>query len=637
MEAYLWLRGALHVDIVGPSGCVERSHMPGLSLVHDPKGALAGREKELRASLGSLLHYPNYEQKVLLADKHLFLGYTKHAKYPITVFEDNETLICVEGRMYAKAPRAMEAELLALARSIFAGRADFRDEFVRWLLGTDGDFIVFMLHKGARTLCLFNDALARLPFYYCISDGVLVASREPRFMAGVRGRTEFDQNAVAEYLLFGYTLGDRTLFEDVRQLPAASILTAGTGNDGPGVDQVYHHNFEDRAREKRNFKEQAESLRERYRTSLRDRHDPIDRTVVGLSGGMDSRMASSCLASMGLPFASATFQYDFYVRSREVGIAKEVAGALQSEWRLFQMGPAKGRDVRELLRIKNGLNFLGMSFSMSLVRAMKEAYGDRITLVTADGGDMVLRDIRPARRIGSIDGLVGYILSENQLMPVNVISDLTGVNGADIVGNLRERLESYDERDMRLKYVHFIICERCMNWNFQGEDRNRYAFWPVTPFYSMDVFTESMNCPFDFKKDYRIVREMLISFSPQAAAIINANWNLPITSPKMHFYWATRRAFMHLPASVRRFIKAHYFYRRRIGAYPPDSPLMRCFFEQLGTCGAIADYLSVDAVRRHCRTIDKMAFDHLFTLTSTIEDFTGARSTLDGYADLELI
>jgi asparagine synthase (glutamine-hydrolysing) len=278
-----------------------------------------------------------------------------------------------------------------------------------------------------------------------------------------------------------------------------------------------------------------------------------------------------------------------------------------------------------------------MSFSMPLVRLMKEAYGDGFTLITGDGGDKVLRDIRPVRRMGNIDALVDYVLAANQLVPLDVVSAVTSIDKAEIIRGLRERFESYAERDMRLKYVHFIICERCMKWHFQGEDRNRFFLWPVTPFYSIEFFAQAMSCPFHFKSNYRIFGEMLISFSPEAAAIKNSKWDLPITSRRMPFYWAARKAYLYLPLPVRHFIRAHYFYRRRISAYAPNSNIMSCLFDQLDGCGAIADYLSIDAVKGNLQRIDKMAFDHLFTLTSTIEDFSGSRSSLEAYADRDMI
>lgn len=611
--------------------------MPGISCVFQ-KGAIPSEGRaRIKGALESLLHYSDYEKSIVLDDKDIFLGATRHSKYPVTVFESEDLLVCVEGRLYGKPPDVAWRELEKLSLSIFGRGREHKAEIVRWLFDTDGDFIVFMFHKPSRELCVISDAVARLPFYYRVSDGFLVASREPRFIAGVIGNPGFDREAIAQYLLLGYALGDKTVFENVRQLPPASILRAGGAGGEIGVEQLYRHNFERQTGDGGDIRERARTLAELFQTACRNRHDSEDRSVVALSGGMDSRMVSSCLAKIGLPFSSATFRYSFYAYEKDVQTAELVAKTLGSEWRLFQMEPAKGADVLELLRAKDGLNFLGMSFSMPLFRKIREAYGRRITLFTGDGGDKILRDIRPVTRIGTIDGLIKYVLATNQLMPLDLVAETTQVPKRDIIDGLRRHFLSYDEQEMRLKYVHFIICDRCMKWHFQGEDRNRFVFWPVTPMYSIQFFANAMSSPFEFKSRYNLFREMLVLFSRETADIVNTKWNLPITSDKLRYYWMMREVFLRLPVPARKFIRAHHWYRRRISVYPMASDIMKCFIGQSEHCGAISEYLSIDAIRRNLHRVDKMTFDHLFTLTSTIEDFTESRSTIEDYLDRELI
>jgi asparagine synthase (glutamine-hydrolysing) len=268
---------------------------------------------------------------------------------------------------------------------------------------------------------------------------------------------------------------------------------------------------------------------------------------------------------------------------------------------------------------------------------MKEVFGDRITLITGDGGDKVLRDIRPAGRIENIDALVNYVLNHNQLMPLDVVSALTGLDARDNVGSLRRHLQSYDEEDMISKYVHFLVGERCMKWNFQGEDRNRFAFWPVAPIFATPLFVRAMNVPFGLKSRYKLFREMLLLFSPEAAHIKNALWDLPVTSRKLWFYFSAREAYLRLPPRMRRLVRSHRGHGGGVSAYPIESGVVTCFSGQLKNCSAISEYLSVDAVRSNLPRISKMGFDHLFTLTSMIEDFTSSKSTIESYSERELI
>jgi asparagine synthase (glutamine-hydrolysing) len=610
--------------------------MPGISFVYERDGDLNEKEPKILKSLASLLHYQNYEQKILLKEKDTFLAVTRHGKYPVTTTESNELFICIEGTIYGKQRAAIDNELKNLSEKIFSIDGNYEEDVLRWLFDTDGDFIVFMLHKPSREACIMNNAMARLPLYYFSSGHTLIVSREPRFIADLRGEVRFDRDAISQYLLFGYVPGNKTIFQNIYQLEPASIIKAG-GSDAIRIENIHRHNFEWAPAGGKSIKEYRDTLIELLEVACRNRYDTLDKNIMTLSGGMDSRMVASCLAAMGLVFESITFRDTYYISQREVEIAGQVAEALGSDWKSFRVGLARGKDVLKLLKIQSGLNFLGMSFTMPFFRMIEKSCGDRITLFTGEGGDKVLRDIRPVGRIKNIDALTEYVLTHNQLMDLDTVSALTGQAASEIEESLKHHLESYDEQNMKAKYVHFIVYERCLKWLFYGEDRNRFIFWPVAPFYAIDFWSEAMSCPFAFKNRYRLFREMLLRISPEAARIDNYAWNLPITSKKMRLYFSAREMYLQLPSPVRRFVRAHHGTRGALTGYPMESDLVKCFLEQLETCSAISEYLSIDAIRRNLSSLDKMGFDHLFTLTSTIEDFTCAESTIEKYRENELI
>ena len=651
----------LTLNGVASDGTARR--MPGISCVHGKGGITPAKRAAIAGAMGPEVCSGGFERSMLLDEKGLVLCAARHSKYPVTVFESNGFFACLEGRVYGKAPRVVRRELERLSRSIFSGNGAYREEVAGWLLETDGDFNVIMLDRASGRLCVFNDALARLPLFYNVTGSTLIVSREPRFITKALGRAEFDREAIAQYLLFGYPLGDATIFRGIRQLPPASMIRTG-GNGGPGgaagtggpygsrgeggsegsggnggvsVERLYRHNFERCGDGGADLREEARSLADLFETACRDRHDPEGRNVVALSSGMDSRMVASCLAKTGLPFASETFSYGNFAFEKDVRAAEKLAGALGCEWKLFQIEPAMGEDALDLLRMKDGLNFLAMSFSLPLFRRIRETFGERVTLFTGDGGDKVIRDIRPAVRLAGMDGLIRHVIAANQLMPLDLAASVARVPRGEILEGLRRRFESYEERDMRMKYVHFLIRERCMKWLFHGEDRNRSAFWQAAPIYSIPFFRRAMECPFELKSRYRLYREILLLFSREAASIMNPEWNLPVTSARLRLYWAAREVYLRLPEPLRRFVRARYRYHRNVDFHPKDGKLMRCFIEQAACCPAIADYLSLDAIRANPCRAGRMGFDHLFTLTSTIEDFTGTGSSIERYLGCELI
>ena len=86
---------------------------------------------------------------------------------------------------------------------------------------------------------------------------------------------------------------------------------------------------------------------------------------------------------------------------------------------------------------------------------------------------------------------------------------------------------------------------------------------------------------------------------------------------------------------MRKFVKVRY--KKKIDPYGPDSNIVNCFKEQLETCRAISDYLSIQDIRSCLYKINKYDLDHIFTVTSAIEEFSGETSTLERYSNVDLI
>lgn len=611
--------------------------MPGVNIVFDAGGDLKQKESQILDSLGSLVHNQQYKSETPFSGDHVFLGCTKHEKYQVSTFDSDELLICIDGFIFGKPQPEVIEELRGISESIFNDEKNYKNRIAEWLLDTDGDFVITVLNKNSREICIVNDALGRLPLYYSKNGRLLLVSREIRFIVNLAGSVGFDREAVSQYLLFGYPLGRKTLIENIFQLEPGSMIRAGVNRPEIEVESIHRFNFEEKEHGTRELKKHAHHLVELLHEACKNRVDTADTNVVALSGGLDSRAVSICLKNLEAPFAAATFLDYYGAVGPDIEYSRQIADKLKIERNLFRLERAKGKDVLELLKVKNGLNYLGVSFSIPLINRIKETYGDRITLFTGDGGDRVLRDTMPVGRVNDIDALAKYIISYNQMMPPDIVSALTNTDKDELTAGLKERLMRYDEKDMKMKYLHYVFYERIPKWHFQGEDRNRCFVRPVTPFYSIKVFNYSMNCLDSLKVDFKLYREILVELSPAVAAINNSEWNLPITSKKLGLYLLGRNIYFALPKKLRRIVQLRHWYSKKIGAYAQDSNVMKCLLEQLDTCRPISDYLSVDEVRKNAGSIDKMGFDHLFTLTSMMEYFLGSGSTIEKYYESDLL
>lgn len=608
--------------------------MPGMSILYDLTGSRLRADRRTLESLESARHYEWYEQSVLVDDEHLFLGWTGYGEYPITVFDSPEFYICLEGLMYGIPRAETRAQLEKLCGLLFSDPEISRSDSADWLMNADGDFLVCILNKHTGELCIVNDALGRLPVYYRETGNGIILSRELRFITNLADRIDFDRAALAQYLLLGYPLGDKTLFDRVSRLGPASVIRTDPRGRRLGIETLLSYNTEE-IEKGRPSEEYAGMLAESIRESCRDRAAAADEILVALSGGLDSRTIAAGLAQNETPFTSMTFVDSLATTRSEAAVAEKVAGALGSDWRTVRTGPARGRDALRLLRMKNGMNFLGMSFSLPLCLELRRIYGGGATLFTGEGGDKLLPDIRPPARLADVDRLADYVASVFAILPLDTVSALTRIERSEIIAGLRERLEAYAERDMKMKCIHFLIFERNFKWLFEGEDRNRAHLWVASPFYSFDFFTSALRCPVEYKTRYRLYRDLLRNLSSEAAAIDYARWMIPLDSKKIDFHCYLREIYLSLPAALRRGLA-----RARgnsANVYEQDSSLVRCLHDQLERCAAISEYLSADEARRNLRMYPKPGVDNLFTITSVIEEFLGERSSIEDYLDSTLI
>jgi asparagine synthase (glutamine-hydrolysing) len=81
----------------------------------------------------------------------------------------------------------------------------------------------------ARLTCV-RDRFGIKPFYYTKIGPLLVFASEAKALLPFLNEIETDPAALAEYLTFQYTIGDQTLFKDVKQLMPAHMLVVEKGD-----------------------------------------------------------------------------------------------------------------------------------------------------------------------------------------------------------------------------------------------------------------------------------------------------------------------------------------------------------------------------------------------------------------------
>jgi len=603
--------------------------MPGLSFVYDFKGHLHQKESRILRSLDSIIHGEDYEKKILLKENSYFLASTNYKEYPLTYFESAKYIIYLEGKIYGKDHASVNDELNVLADWLSQSPIQKQGDITQWLLNTDGDFILFIFDKKSPEILILNDALGRLPLYYSRTDDELIVSREVRFIANLRNIKRLDRMAIAQYLLFSFPLGERTLLDQIKRWGRATLLTINIRQSTIRTHNFDSFHLETKEHEGKSLEQNAAELVSLFSQACKDRTTSSSKNILALSGGLDSRCVAACLRKNKIPFSAATrFDYDKQV-NLDAKIAEQLARLFDIDWRFFRLDPPKGKDLARLIRIKSGLNYLAVSFILPFFDKIKDTFGSEIIYWTGDGGDKVKTDLRPSRSFASLDSLTEYIVAMHQVFSLPTVVALTQVAKCEILENIKSQISGYPEKDLRQKYIRFLVQEKGLRWNFEGEDRNRFYFWSVTPFYSVPFFKYAMGCPDEQKAGHALYRAFLAKLSPDAAALDNANWGFSLDSKKYIFMSLLKRLVLDkLSPHFRRKLK------QSAKNYGPSRyrDAMRL---QLSNCNAIGNYLSAQMVESALASSSTIQVQTLLTITSVIEEMECGKSTLENLSECD--
>ncbi len=590
--------------------------MPGLSLIFS-KGDLLKKRELIENSLNSNNHLENFSSKIYLLNENLFIGWNDYPEYPIELIEEDSLAIIIEGKIYNKSKGLVISELTKIIKNI--NHDDRRDEFRSWVLDTDGDFILGIRDKNTKNFYLLNDIFGRLPIYFkIVKDGIII-SRHLKFIKQVAKEFDFDKVGLSQFLLFGYMLGERTLLQNVNHLRPATLLLIENFN--VKKDIIHNFNFQIRNHTNVSLDENINNLANLFSKATINRLNNYKKNVIALSGGLDSRLIAACMYKNNIPFDVSTISYKNGYGVEEIEVAQILSKIFNSKFNLFEIGPAIGRDIYELLRIKEGMNSLATAPMLQFYRMVKDFFGSEVNFITGDNGDKHIFTIdRPLKDFKSIEGLSDYIIDENSIIDIDIVSSIIGMDKNIFKDELINILKSFPEEDLTQKYLHFRIIEKPFKYAFQGEDRHRNYFWHLTPFWSIQFFNYIMNCSDEVKIKHQLFGSLIKKYSHKAIQLPYTNFKSSVTSFKGKVFMnLVYHAYPNIPTKLKKRFKDGFFGSN--SKIRNDAVLSVCIKNAVEGSDIISKYLNLnDDVLKKFR---KVILYNILTITSAIEDFNG--------------
>jgi asparagine synthase (glutamine-hydrolysing) len=173
----------------------------------------------------------------------------------------------------------------------------------------NGMFALAIWDKRERALFLARDRYGIKPLYYTRQGNVFLFGSEIKaILAHPAYRTDLDKEALLEYLTFQNFFTDRTLFKDVRLLPAGCRMTVSA--DGAATTRRYwdfHFSEPESARDEREYLEELDRL---FRQAVNRQLVSDVELGAYLSGGMDSGSITALAAAQFPYLKSFTCGFD---------------------------------------------------------------------------------------------------------------------------------------------------------------------------------------------------------------------------------------------------------------------------------------------------------------------------------------
>lgn len=209
---------------------------------------------------------------------------------------------------------AQHRRMLETAGHRFAGDSHaellvhgYEEEGPQFCRRLNGKFAAAVWNATTRRLVLVNDRFGMKPLYYAHFPGRLLFASEIKALfadPGVSRRT--DLRGLAQFFTFGQLLGEDTLFDDVRLLPAAGVLTFDVETGRLSRDRYWRLRA---GTPTRGAGEALERIDAAFGRAVERCTADSDGLGLSLSGGMDARtilaLAGPKLTTLSLGMAGS--------------------------------------------------------------------------------------------------------------------------------------------------------------------------------------------------------------------------------------------------------------------------------------------------------------------------------------------
>lgn len=462
---------------------------------------------------------PSLKFKNIWDDPDIALTSWVHDGYPWRIVSEQTYEIYIEGKVYNYPEPEVDKRLSQLVTDL---RFQNTSNIEQLLNDFDGDYVLVVFDKQLKKISILNDIYARLPVYYAHTPQGFVISRNQLAIVEALKTTELDRFAIAELLLFGFFISDRTLIEGISKLSPSTLYSIDLVSGKSLQTQIFSFNFDNE------FLDGSESidvsvkcLANLFNKAVKIRAG--QKNILGLSGGLDSRVIAASLSNQSIETCFVSRLSSKNEEQLDVLIAKELAKLLGIEQEVIACGKPQEKLSDELLALKVGLNDVGNRNNLAYEQKLLSQFGSDFTYLTGCGGDW-LKPLHGTVNAKTSQALVEDLLKNNASVDAASLFSLLNIDQNEFVQKITSIVSGYPENSMSGRYLHLLIYSYGFRYDFEGEDRKRNFFWTTTPFFSNDFFKKMMHFTQQDKAGYKVYFNFMRALNQDIMKIQNKDW-----------------------------------------------------------------------------------------------------------------
>ena len=245
----------------------------------------------------------------------------------------------------------------------------------------DGMFAFGLWDDRARTLFLVRDRLGVKPLLYSIRNRSLAFASTARALRVAGFVSDIDENAMADYLEFGFVPDARSIYKGALKVPAASIVewsgeTLST--------RLYWSPPEITTSPGPSFDEALEDTERLFLAAVEKRLHADVPVGALLSGGVDSSLVCWAISKLGGDIEAFTISTpgDPWDEAED---ARATAAALKIKHRVLELSASEALDSSELVNAY--AEPFACASALGMLTVSRAVRSSATVLLTGDGGD----------------------------------------------------------------------------------------------------------------------------------------------------------------------------------------------------------------------------------------------------------